>query len=292
MPRFHHRLWQALAGLALCCASVCAHAQFVVTYPRPESNDHAFQYRHPDHYPVRLLEMALQRADARYRIRSAEQKMGQARVMLELERGKMIDVMWTMTSTERERDLLPVRIPIYKGLIGWRLLLIRREALPQFAGIAELSQLKTLLALQGHDWPDTDILRANGFRVSTGAYYATMFSMLASGRVDYFPRSIVEIWNEAEANKAAQLVVEPTILLRYPTAFYFFVNKRNTALAAALEHGLESMIADGSFDKLFHEYHDAIIKQAHLAGRRVFELDNPLLPAATPLARKGLWAID
>lgn len=45
------------------------------------------------------------------------------------------------TSTERERTLLPIRICIYKGLGGWRLPLIRRDRLPEFAAITRLSQL-------------------------------------------------------------------------------------------------------------------------------------------------------
>lgn len=270
------------AWLAPACAAV-------VVYPQPEVNDHAWRFRQAEYYPIRLLEEALRRSGRSYQLRSTPMKMTQSRVALELQGGRGIDVMWTMTTRERERDMLPVRIPIYKGLIGWRLLLVRAADLPRFATVRERHDLAALTALQGHDWPDTAILRANGLQVHTSAYYNSMFPMLANGRADYFPRSIIEIWNEAEANRNAKLVVEPTLLLRYPAAFYFFVNKGNTALARDIETGLNAMLADGSFDRLFHQYYDPVLKMANLPGRRVIDLANPVLPAQTPLQRRELW---
>lgn len=261
----------------------------VVVYPQPDVNDHAWRFRQAEYYPIRLLEEALRRSGHRYQLRPAPMKMTQSRVALELQNGRGIDVMWTMTTRERERDMLPVRIPIYKGLIGWRLLLVRSTDLPRFAGVRTRADLASMTALQGHDWPDTAILRANDLPVNTSAYYNSMFPMLANGRADYFPRSIIEIWNEAEANRGGKLVVEPTLLLRYPAAFYFFVNKGNGALARDIEAGLDAMLADGSFDRLFHQYYDPVLKMANLPGRRVIDLTNPLLPAETPLQRKELW---
>ena len=74
-----------------------------------------------------------------------------------------------------------------------------------------------------------------------------------------------------------------------PSAFYFFVKKSNTALAAAIQHGLESMLADGSYVRLFQEYFGEMTARSALGARRVFELRNPLLSAATPLGRRELW---
>lgn len=262
-------------------------APAVVVYPRQE-NTLTANYRPLDQYPVRLLEMALARADGSYAVRPAAFMMSQGRSLLELRQNQHIDVMWTMTSTRREAELLPVRIPIYKGLIGWRLLLIHRKDAARFNAVTDVGQLKQLLALQGHDWPDREIMEANGFRVHGSSDYAGMFKMLESGRVDYFPRSLVEIWNEADAVADKGLVVDAGIALRYRSASYFFVNKQNVRLAADIRSGLEKMIADGSFDRLFMQYHGPLIRRANLGARRIFDLDNPLLPAETP-ERKSLW---
>jgi hypothetical protein len=263
-----------------------AHAAALVRYPQSESEG---QGERSEHYPVRLLKMALARAGADTTLESTSVMMRQNRGLAELRNGRAIDVMWTMSSLQREQDLLPVRIPLDMGLIGWRLLLIRKSDAERFAAIRRQAELQGLDALQGHDWPDTEILRANGFKVQTASDYAGMFKMLESGRVDYFPRAVFEVWNEAEAFAAQDLMVAPGLALHYPAAFYFFVNKSNTALATAIQRGLESMLADGSYERLFRDYFGEMVSRSGLGARRVFELRNPLLSQATPLARRQLW---
>ena len=270
--------------LALTCPQ--AGAATVVRHPQSEAQGRGAQ---SEYYAVRLLRMALARAGQHYEIQPAAFKMGQTRTLLELRDGRAIDVMWTMSSNQREQELLPVRIPLDMGLIGWRLLLIRKRDAERFAAIRDAADLQALEALQGHDWPDTEILRANGYPVQTGSDYAGLFKMLASARADYFPRSVFEVWNEADAFRWDDLMVAPGLALHYPSAFYFFVRKSNTALAAALQHGLERMLADGSYARVFNDYFGAVLRRSDMPARRVFELHNPLLPEGTPLARRELW---
>ncbi|MFC6755272.1 hypothetical protein, partial [Halorubrum tibetense] len=72
---------------------------------------------------------------------------------------------------------------------------------------------------------------------------------------------------------------------------YFFVNQRNFDLANRIERGLEAMINDGSFDKLFlnHPSIVDVVKRAKLSERRVFKLLNPDLPKETPLGDPRYW---
>lgn len=257
-----------------------------VRYPRSEDEGHS---QGAEHYPVRLLQMALQRSGQRYTLQPTPIKMRQNRALAEMSNGRVLDIVWTMSSLERERDLLPIRIPLDMGLLGWRLLLVRERDAARFAAIRSAAQLQALDALQGHDWPDTDILRANGYRVQSASDYLGMFKMLQSGRVDYFPRAVFEVWNEAAAFASEGLTVAPGLALHYPSALYFFVRQADTALAAAVRRGLERMLADGSYARLFQDYFGDMVARAALEQRRVFELRNPLLPAATPLARHELW---
>lgn len=258
----------------------------LVRYPQSEAEGHG---NNTEHYPVRLLRMALARSGQDYRLQPSTVMMRQNRALAELKAGRVIDIVWTMASQQRERDLLPIRIPLDMGLIGWRLLLIRARDAARYAAIRRASELQALDALQGHDWPDTEILRANHYRVQTASDYAGMFKMLQSGRVDYFPRAVFEVWNEAAAFADQGLVVAPGLALHYPSAFYFFVNQANTALAGALQRGLEQMLADGSYARLFQEYYGDMLARSALDQRRVFELRNSLLSPATPLARRDLW---
>jgi hypothetical protein len=240
-------------------------------------------------YFVKVLELAIAKSGGDYVLESWDLKLLKGRALYELEHGKHLDVVWAMTNRERENALLPVRIPLDRGLSGWRLALIRKDDVARFQSVQTLDDLRHLNAGQGYDWADTPVLRANGLPVTTGANADSLSMMLAARRFDYFPRSIRQIWQEAEQQHDKGLVIESSLALHYPAAVYFFVNKNNPALAAALENGLRRALADGSFDRLFRDYNGDLLQRANLGRRRIFELANPDLPEATPLRQKELW---
>lgn len=242
-------------------------------------------------YVHRIVELALNRAGSRLAIRPVDLDMTQGRTLVELAAGRSpIDVMWTVTDRQREASgLLPVRIPIDRGLMGWRLLLVRRSELPEWAGVRTLKDLRGRLAGQGHDWPDTTILRANGLQVGTSSGYEALFRMLAAGRVDYFPRSILEIDAELAGGRHPTLAIAPGLMLHYPAAAYLFVSPTRPDLAAELRAGLEVAVADGSFQRLHREQYGATFKAHPVAPGAVLLLSNPLLPPETPLQRRELW---
>lgn len=240
-------------------------------------------------YPVRLLELALKKAGADFEMRSEARPMPQSAAIKRLAAGANLNVVWSMTTREREEQLLPIRIPIDKGLFGYRIAFVARNRPDILAQAKDLKTLAKLAAGQGHDWPDVDILRSNGLPVVTTAQHPSLFPMLAAGRFNYFPRSVLEVWDEAAMPGAQEAVVDKSVLIHYPTAIYFFVNKSNRALAKTIKTGLTRAMADGSFDALFYERFGATIKRANLRGRTRIELINPLLPKETPLSHKSLW---
>lgn len=242
-------------------------------------------------YVRRVVELALERAGNRLEIQTVDLDMAQGRTLLELAAGRSpIDLMWTVTDRQRESSgLLPVRIPIDRGLMGWRLLLVRRRELAQWRQVHGLAELRQHLAGQGHDWPDTLILRANGLPVGTSSGYEALFRMLAAGRIDYFPRSILEIDAEMAGDRHPELSILPGLMLHYPAAAYLFVSPTRPELAAELKTGLEAAVADGSFQRLHREFYGPVLRAHPVAPRQVLKLSNPLLPAETPLARRELW---
>ncbi len=206
--------------------------------------------------------------------------MAQSRALENLREGQLVDVVATTSTTERERDLLPIRHSIHKDLMGIKIFLIRKEDQAKFSKIRKLSELERLVAGQGHDWPDVTIFRTNGLPVSTGTNYEGLFRMLEKKRFDYFPRSLPEVFDE-QVNHAKQgLVVEETLAIAYPMPAYIFVNKNNTKLAQRIERGFEIALKDGSFQKLFLEKHGANIQKANIGKRRIFQINNPLNPDA------------
>ncbi|WP_197416395.1 MULTISPECIES: ABC transporter substrate-binding protein [unclassified Massilia] len=267
---------------ALCLGALPSRAA-TYTYLRPEWSD-----RDRDPYGVALLKLAFAKAHACHTLVYSAEPMKQGRAVYELAHGTGgLDIMLTMTSAEREAKLLAVPIPLTKGLLGWRVALVRKERLAQFAEVRTAEQLKAFVAGQGHDWPDVGILRASGLPVHVSSAYDGMFKMLEANRIDYFPRAVQQVFDEV--GRYPGLAVEPHLVLRYPTDAYFFVNRTNAGLADEIRRGLEAAIADGSFDRLFYSYFASKIAAADLERRHVVELPNPQLAALLPLARKSLW---
>ena len=113
--------------------------------------------------------------------------------------------------------------------------------------------------------------------------------MLALGRVDYFPRGATEVHSEIAQFPDHGLAVEQSLVLHYPSAYYFFVARDNDELAEVIEKGLNVAIANGSFDQVFNTYFGEKIEAFDLNNRTVLRLENPLLPPKTPLERAELW---
>lgn len=256
----------------------------VVRYPRPMR-----QLVPERSLPLLLLKRALALSGRQLEVQPSKHVMVQARAVQELAAGgDQLDLTWTVTNREREAMLRPIRVPLYRGLYGWRLLLVRRGDGQRFAGVRSLAELAAYRFLQGTDWPDTAVLRANGLRVDTAASFDSLFKMLRAGRADAFPRGVTEIaWEQPQ--QAEWFETEPGLALHYPSAEYFFVSPGNHGLADWLERGMERLVASGEHERLLLQLHGDAIKAARLRERRVIELANPELPEATPLRRRELW---
>lgn len=249
-----------------------------ITYPAPVS-DKDVRYA----YVIDLLKLVLDNTGGDYVLKPSALPMTQSRIISDLkDGGGRIDVAWLQTSRAREEELLPVRFPIYQGLIGWRLLLIRSGDQQRFDGISGLADLAKLKVALGHDWPDVTIMGSAGLPVEKNASYDGIFLQLAAARVDYLSRSVLEIGLEAKAHVAEGLIVEKGLMLHYPGAFYFFFSPGRPELAERIRTGLLRAHRDGAFEKLFQRHWARIIDEARLDRRRVIRLQNPLFPETPP----------
>ena len=272
--------------LIFCTSSV--GAPLTIRHIKPVSSEDT-----RSEYFVSILKLSLEKTltSGPYKLAHAGNKMVQKRAVANLSQGISIDILWTMTSKERENILLPIRIPLLKGLLGHRIFIIKKGNEKLFSSINNIQDLKKLSAGQGIGWPDTDILKSNGFKVIESPTYISLFKMLESKRFDYFPRGVNEPWSEVLQHKDKNLVVEKTLLIQYPAPIYFFVKKDNTALASRVEKGLWLAIEDGSFNKLFqsHPSNKDIFEKANISNRKIFKVPNPLLSKETPIDNKKLW---
>jgi Bacterial extracellular solute-binding proteins, family 3 len=259
-------------------------APAIVRYPRAVPG---FEDQHL--YPVQVLRRALTASGIPHNLVLSDAEMPMGHWLQDLQqRRTVVDVGWAPSTPQREQQLLPVRIPIDKGLSGWRVLLVRSADEARFASTQSLADLRDTRFLQSQDWVDAEVLQANGLSAETSVPVSALFSMLAQGRGDAVFRSLAEAAADLQAHPS-DVALERFLLLHCPTPLYFFVGKGNETLAASLELGLGRMVISGVLDRLFREHVEPLVESLNVRQRRVLTLQNPNLPAKTPMRREELW---
>ncbi len=241
-------------------------------------------------YFVNTLKQALSYSpNKNYQLTFYNKALPKIRVLKNIASNGGINIIAAGATTDREEMLLPIYFPIVKGLFGWRIPLVNKNNSNLFLPKLSTQAFKKLTVGQLHSWSDTKVLESNNLHVEKGSHYQGLFSMLAANRFDYFPRSILEVQSEFDAHKDMDIAIDSNILIHYPTAYFFYVNKENKTLADDVKYGLEQSLKDGSFERLFMHYYGDIINYTVSEKRRVYQLGNSFLPKKTPLHRKELW---
>lgn len=184
--------------------------------------------------------------------------------------------------------MIAVKVPIYQGLLGLRLLLVKPKLNTRISKVSQLDELQQFVGGHGTHWADLPVYAANNLKVVTSVKYEKLFELLINGRFDYFHRGINEVWEELDRYKD-KLVIADNIMLYYPQPIYFFVSKHRPELASQLEQGLQLAIKDGSYKALFLANYQDIITRANLASRNLITLTNPTVPKDTPPIDTRWW---
>lgn len=235
-------------------------------------------------YFTGLMSRALKKAanGRRIPVLVTTMEMAPQRVVRELKTGRTIDIFWLGGTRERAQDLLPIPIPLERGLIGYRQFIVRKDRAADFDAVNSVADLAGFRACVGSQWVDTDVLKSAQLTVVTSVGHENLFKQLAAGRCDYFPRAVHEAKNEM-ANRAAdypQLMVYERLMLHYPLAVYFFVRKEDQELANWIQGGLEQMIDSGEFltNMQAHPHTRLAFPLHELANKRLLYLPNPEQP--------------
>lgn len=284
---FHSSVYAVISCWFLFVAGPAIAAQWQVVYLKPEYDNNKLSQ-----YPIDVLKLALEKTGVNYQLMESSTRYTQQRAFQRLDQNLDINVMWSMTSSEREAAFLPIRIPLVKGLIGWRLLLTRRDSEFFKTDIDSINDLRKFRPVQGQDWPDTRILQANGFDLFTVNDFRQAVTALSQQEADVFPRSVLEVTSELNnLDRSLGLVLKPRLGLRYPVAMYLFVRKNDKGLAKLLESGLRRALEDGSFNALFEETFRTELAVLRNGETKFFQLSNPYMPALTPVSERNLWFI-
>ncbi|OZG73163.1 hypothetical protein BTA51_11770 [Hahella sp. CCB-MM4] len=239
-------------------------------------------------YGLKILELALSKLEIPFKIQSVDYPdLNEARGERMVEKGEL-DLEFMSTNADRESKLLAVKIPIYRGILGLRLMLVSKDKQEEMQNISSIEDLRHYVGGHGTHWGDLPVYEANSLKVVTSAQYETLFTLLKHNRFDYFHRGINEVWDEV-LRHSDQLVVADKVMLFYPHPVYFFVSRKRPELAEAIEKGLKLAIEDGSFKRLFLEEAKPFIDRAELESRKLIILKNPVIPPGTPPLETSWW---
>ncbi|WP_083608233.1 hypothetical protein [Teredinibacter haidensis] len=241
-------------------------------------------------YAIGALKLALANSDKKYTFNISEGLYTGERQKQSLIDGA-VDVMWTATNRDIESAVIPIRIPLYKGLLGFRVLIVHKDNANLFSRVKDRNRLLEFKYGQGRDWSDTEIMEANGMTVVKSNKYEGLFHMADGKRFDAFPRGIHEPWGEIAARPELSLTVDKSLMLVYRMPFYLFVTPTKPELADDIERGMMRAVEDGSLDHYFYTSPvvKMVIEKVDLRSLKVFELVNPGLPSKTPVEDKRLW---
>lgn len=243
-------------------------------------------------YAMEAIELALSRIEHSYHIELIPGELTQTRENEMVANGDL-DITSASTNMEREEMLQTVRIPLLKGLLGYRIMIIHKNNQAYFNQIDTFTDLQEVSMGQGRTWADTKILEHNGLEVVKVSKLPSLFYMVDGGRFEAFPRGVNQAFVEVEqwSKKGLDLAVEKNLMLMYRMPFYLYTSKNRPELAEDLDRGLNLAIADGGFDKMFlaSQMVQDVLNKANMGQRKIFPLDNPTLPESTPMERAELW---
>lgn len=269
-----------IAGLTKCLLIVIVFytevslAQEVIRHPQ------FFKDKSPQTlYFVHVLDLACKASEKKFgtcRIEPVELPMLQERQLKSVNKG-LLDIMWTATTDEREQTALAIKFPLLAGLLGYRVAVFNQSVKTEFEFNSTLNQIKKLKLVQGHDWPDTVILKRHGFNVLETTWYDFLYRDTSKGVYDYTLRGVFEVLPEFQKYKQPNLQLDNNHLIVYPFNIYFFVAKNNTKLAQRIEFGLNELNKDNQYLDVLLRYpsHQHSIQKLNLTERKIHLIGAP-----------------
>ncbi|AWB65612.1 hypothetical protein C2869_03795 [Saccharobesus litoralis] len=244
-------------------------------------------------YVYDLLVLALKEttsASQETRVTSIPTNTGYSASTYAVKKGK-VDVTYFPANTEVETQLLPIRIPLYKGLMGYRTLLIQAKNQSKFDNLHSLKQFKNILQGAGSRWRTTKVLAHHEFKYITAERTSSLLKMLDIGRFEYTTRGIIETPETLQAidKNYPKLKIEDNTIFYTELPVYFFVSKQRPELAKKIYTGLVKAAHNGEFDKVFDAFYQMIPSGLNFDKRNFYYLKNPQLSAETRANALNFW---
>lgn len=278
-----------LAIVSLPCLSAITWAVDIVRIPQTQS-EMDVRYNYKNAILLRALELTEAEFGA-YELHTIETVMMRNRALAAIQAGKLINVYFSPADDLWNQHTLAIKIPIRRGILSYRLLLIHEADAPLFKKVKTLDDLKKLTAGLQAEWVTTKILEASKFTMVKVQSYDGLFLMLENHRFNYIPRGVHEIYDELNARKdiASHVIVEPSLALHLAMPTYTYVSPKEPQLARRIEKGMNMMVENGDLERMFLEYYADDIERADLHNRHIIEINNPFFNDYSLLKNETLW---
>jgi hypothetical protein len=195
----------------------------------------------------------------------------------EMIKGDKINLIWTTEDANTIKELIKVPFHTMKGVLGYRVLIIKAFKQDEFSEITNLEQLQLMKPGQVEFWADTYIYEKNNFNVVTSPEMSSLFPMLENNRFDFLPLGASEVSREylLVRLKYRSLAIETDLLIKYKLHMFFMVSPTESTLAERLEMGLLTIQKSGEFDRIFNEFIQPEMDAVQIQNRRVIHLKSP-----------------
>jgi hypothetical protein len=204
---------------------------------------------HPPTYREELLALLLDRSADRY----GPARMAfvgpftQLRAFRELQTGQ-IDILGTGWTPARDGWALPVRIDIYRGMMGMRTAVGLPARVAQIGAASDWVDIRRWSLGVGKEWPCHDLYKDAGLNVVGMLHVGPAVERVRRGDLDLISQSVMETSWFAPMKG---LSVIPSWGLFTDDPYYFFVPSDRRELAERLRHGFQRAGADGSLEAFF-----------------------------------------
>lgn len=229
-----------------------------------------------------ILSLALSKADhpdIEYDI-SIAPEMNQARALKSIKDKAYPNAIRRFEAKEsllNDEFMIPVRFPVYLGVMGYRVCYVNEKNAAAFAATEDINELKQFKYGFKEGWRDIEILKFNNYNVKESVSVTSLYKQLSVNRVDVVCRAVIEIASEHKTvDELGNIVLDKSKIFKYHMPFFFFVHKHHQTLAEQIEQGLINAYNDGSYQQLWEKLYAHHFNKINIENRNVVRLENPL----------------
>lgn len=290
--------YRSLTQLSLCLIMLflvfvfarSAWAVDIIKMNEGESKELDKRSVHKTEVLIRSLELTIPEYGP-YEIAIRINSMNRNRALAEMIKGEYINVYVSAATAEWDNNTIAIKIPIRRGLLNYRLLLIHEDDLDKFSQVKTLADLNELTAGLRTGWVTTDAFHNAGMQLQEVHNFEGLFPLLELHRFNYIPRAIYEIFDELEARKhfLKHVVIEPTLAIYLPSPTYVYVSSAEPRIAQRIEKGLRVMLENGELEQILNKYYEDDIQRGNLKARKIIKIDSTYPIEKSLLEDKTLW---